>query len=160
MEIKALHHYQKGVDAVFKFFSDPDAIKTKYEGIGARNVEILESSEQGSTLNLKSQREVPADVPGILKKFLGAWNTVVQTDNWQVQDDGVRACKMGINVVSVPVTVTGTLTLRPSDAGCTNEVYINVTCGIPFIGGVLADFVGGTIKNSADAEYEYIGSHL
>ncbi|MFO1429090.1 MAG: DUF2505 domain-containing protein [Candidatus Competibacteraceae bacterium] len=160
MEVKDVHQYKKDVAAVFKFFSDPDAIKTKYESIGARNIELLESSESGGTYNNKTQREVPSEVPGILQKFLGAWNKVVQTEQWEAQADGSRVCKMDIDVVGVPVKVAGKMKLRPEGKGCVNEVSINVTCGIPLIGGKLAEFVGNDTKKNMDAEYDYISKHL
>jgi len=160
LEVKDVHHYQKGVDAVFKFFSDPDAIKAKYESIGARNVELLEASESGGTYSGKTQREVPSEVPGILQRFLGAWNKIVQQEQWEAQDDGSRACKMDINVVGVPVKVVGSMNLRPEGKGCVNEVTIKVTCGIPLIGGKLAEFVGNDTKKNMDTEYDYISKHL
>ncbi len=160
MEVKDVHHYQKGVDAVFKFFSDPDAINAKYEGVGARHIEILESTESGGIHTTKTRREVPSDVPGILQRFLGAWNKVVQTEKWQLQDGGVRRCELGINVVGVPVNVTGAMILRSEGEGCVNEVRIKVSCGIPLIGGTLASFVGGDTKKNMDAEYDYISKHL
>jgi len=160
LEVKDVHHYQKGVDAVFKFFSDPDAIKTKYESIGARNVELLEASESGRIYSGKTQREVPSDVPGILQKFLGAWNKVVQAEQWEAQEDGSRVCKMDIDVIGVPVKVVGNMNLRPEGKGCVNEVAIKVTCGIPLIGGKLADFVGNDTKKNMDAEYDYISKQL
>ena len=160
MEVKDVHHYPQGVAAVFKFFSDPDTIKAKYEGIGARHIEILESAESGGIHTTKTQREVPSDVPGILQRFLGAWNKVIQTEQWELQEGGVRTCEMDIDVAGVPVTATGTMTLRPEGDGCVNEVRIKVTCGIPLIGGKLADFVGGDTKKNMDLEYDYISKHL
>lgn len=159
MDVQGLHPYQQGVDSVFKYFSDSDTIKTKYAAVGARNIEVLECREDGGALTVKIQREVPSDVPGLLKKFLGAWNKVIQTETWQ-QDGGVRTCKMDINIVSVPVTVAGTMTLRPEGSGCVNDVQINVHCGIPLVGGKLADFVGGDTKKNMDAEYDYIKGQL
>jgi len=60
----------------------------------------------------------------------------------------------------VPVTVSGTQTLRPEGGGCTNEVQMKVSCGIPLIGGKLADFVGGDIKRFMDEEYEFTKNYL
>lgn len=156
MEVKGLHRYNHGVDAVFKFFSDPDAVKAKYEAIGARNVEILETNESDGVFTIKTQREVPSDVPGILQKFLGAWNKVTQTEQWRPQSDGARACDMEVDIAGVPVTVKGAMRLQPEGGGCVNDVKIKVTCGIPLIGGRLADFVGGDTQKNMDAEYDYI----
>jgi hypothetical protein len=160
MEIKDLHQYDHAVESVFQFFHDPNAVKTKYETIGARNVEILDASEDGGVFTIKIQREVPADVPGVLQKFLGAWNKVVQTERWQTTADGGRTCDLDVDIAGVPVTVTGTMALQPRGEGCANDVRMKVTCGIPLVGKKLAEFVGGDTKKAMDSEYAYIKSHL
>ena len=160
MEVKDLHYYTQDVDTVFRVFHDPQFVLAKYEGIGARNIELLECSGEGNSRTIKVKREVPADVPGILKKFLGAWNRVQQNEEWQGDDGGVRVCQLTINIVGVPVKVAGTMTLSPDANGCVNDVRLNVTSGIPLVGGLLADFVGGDTKKSMDAEYVFIKDYL
>jgi hypothetical protein len=160
LEVKDLHHYDHDVDTVFKVFHDPAFITAKYQGIGARNIELLECSGEGNTYTIKVKREVPADVPGILKKFLGAWNKVEQTEEWQGETGGVRTCKLDINVIGVPVKVSGTMTLSPEGGGCVNDVRIKVTSGIPLVGSMLADFVGGDTNKSMGAEYAFIKDYL
>ena len=159
MEVKDLHQYRKDVEEVFKFFSEPDTIQAKYEGIGARNIKILECSESGGSYLVKIEREVPSDVPGILQKFLGAWNKVVQTEQWQLQEDGIRTCDLKVDIVGVPVNVSGAMTLRPEGEGCVNDVRLTVSCSIPLVGKKLAEFVAGDTKKSMDAEHAYIAGH-
>jgi hypothetical protein len=160
VEIKDLHPYDKDIDAVFKFFSDPKLVKAKFEGIGTRHVEVLETADSQGRGVTRTKREVPANVPGILKKFLGAWNKVEQTEKWQTSNDGVRTCDLEVNIVGVPVNVSGTMTLRPEGKGCVNDIRIKVTCGIPLVGGKLAEFIAGDTKKAMDAEYVYITNQL
>jgi hypothetical protein len=160
LETKDLHYYTQDIDTVFRVFHDPEFIKAKYEGVGARNIELLECSESGGTYTIEVKREVPADVPGILKKFLGAWNKVKQTEEWQGKTGDVRTCQLGIDIMGVPVSVSGTMTLRLEGNGCVNDVRINVTCRIPLIGGKLAAFVANDTKKSMDAEYQFIKDYL
>lgn len=166
LDIKSLHRYDQDVDTVFKNLTDPDFVKTKYEGIGARNVEIVKAAEDSGGRSMETKRELPANVPGLLSKFLGAWNRIEQTETWQGGAGAQRQAKMSINIVSlplglsVPVTVTGTQTLSADGGGCTNEVQMSVNCGIPLVGGKLADFVGGDIKRFMDEEYEFTRNYL
>lgn len=160
MEVNGLHQYNSATDEVFEFFHDPEKIKAKYEGIGSRNINVLEASEHADGFTVKIQREVPADVPGILQKFLGAWNKVVQTEQWQTTQDGGRSCNLQVDVIGVPVSVSGTMMLQPEASGCVNDVRIKVTCGIPLVGKKLAEFVGNDTKKAMDSEYAYIKSHL
>jgi len=101
MKIKAVHQYAKDVDTVFGLFHDPEFMKAKYAGIGARNVEILECAGRAGRYTVKTKREVPADVPSLLKTFLNPWNTIVQSEEWEGQPGGPYRCKFKIEVAGV-----------------------------------------------------------
>ncbi len=60
----------------------------------------------------------------------------------------------------MPVGMGGEMELRSQDGGCVNDVRLEVKCGIPLIGGKLADFVGGDAEKATQAEYEFIRAHL
>ncbi len=160
MKIKVLHHYKQDVDAVFSRFHDPDFMQEKYTRIGARNVDVLECSGSDGAYRVKVKRDVPADVPGLFKKFLNPWNTLVQSEQWDGQAGGPWRCQIGIEISGVPVSISGDMELRTQDGGCVNEVRIEVKCGIPLIGGKLADFVGSDAEKAIQAEYEFIRGHL
>ncbi len=160
MDITDTHRYPCVIANVFKFFSEPNYIKAKFEGIGARNIQIIECAPVDSGYLVKTQREIPSEVPSVLKSLLGAWNKVIQTEQWQLQD-GVYRCQLEVNVVGVPVSVKGTMELRSNEEGCcSNEVKMKVTSGIPLLGGKLAEFVGGDTKKAMDAEYAFIKANL
>jgi hypothetical protein len=160
MKIKALHQYAKDVDTVFGLFHDPEFMKAKYVGIGARNVEVPECSGGDGRYTVKVKREVPADVPSLLKKFLNPWNTVVQSERWEGKAGGPYCCAFEIDIAGVPVTVKGVMELRSQGDGCVNDVQLEVKCGIPLVGGKLADFVGADAEKAIQAEYEFIRAHL
>jgi hypothetical protein len=160
MEVKDVHRYNKGVDEVFKFFSDTKTIKAKFEGCGARNIEILECKAVKGGHLTKSSREVPADVPGVLKTFLGEWNKLIQTEKWQFKKGNIYYCDIDIDPGAVPVKMAGTLNIRPTAEGCEIDVMFSAKCGIPFIGGKLEDFVINDIKKSMDTEYKCIKKML
>jgi len=160
LETKDTHHYDQTVDIIFNTFTDPDFIAAKYAGVGCRNAEIVERTEHAGGVTLITKREVPANVPGLLKKFLGEWNKVVQTEQWQGEPGKARTCDLKIELMGVPVTVAGTMNLHPTDSGCANEIRINVNCSIPLVGGKLADFVASDIKKNMDAEYAFTKNYV
>ena len=87
MKVKALHRYDYDIDTVFKAFCDKEFYLEKFGGVGARNIEVLECSGANGGFAITTQRDVPSDVPGMLKNFLGEWNTIVQSEEWQVVED-------------------------------------------------------------------------
>ena len=160
MKVRRDHEYAHGTDAVFDLFTDAGEIEAKQEALGARNIRIEECDRDDDGAVVRFVREMPADVPGILKKFLQPWNTIEQSEEWQTCEDGVYEADLAIDIRGVPVTVEGTLQLQPTDEGCVNHVRMTVECGIPFVGKTLAEFVAKDCKRIVREEYEYISDRL
>lgn len=160
MKIRRDHEYAHGTLAVFALFTDADEIGAKQEALGARNLRVEECEKDDDGASVRFVRELPADVPGILSKFLQPWNTVEQSEEWRSCGDDVYEADLAIDIKGVPVTITGTLELRPVDDGCVNHVRITVDCGIPFVGKTLAEFVAKDCKRIVADEYEYISDRL
>ena len=160
MQIKRDHDYSSDTDAVFALFTDADEITAKQEALGAREIEILEFEKDSDSATVRFVRELPSDVPGILSKFLQPWNRIEQSEDWRDCGGGVYKCDVEIDIANVPVAVEGTLELKPTDSGCVNEVRLDVTCGIPFVGKTLAEFVTADCKRLVADEYKYISDRL
>ena len=46
MQFKETNHYPFSADAVVKVFGDPECFLAKYRGTGARNIQLLEASNE------------------------------------------------------------------------------------------------------------------
>ncbi|MDH3513086.1 MAG: DUF2505 domain-containing protein [Gammaproteobacteria bacterium] len=160
MKINKNHAYAHSTASVFSLFTDADEIKTKQKALGARNIRILSCKKNANGATVRFVRELPAEVPGILKRFLQPWNQVVQAEEWHVCDDGICRSALSIDISNVPVDVSGTLTLKPTDGGCVNQVRLTIDCGIPFVGKALAEFVAADCERLVAAEYDYIRKRL
>lgn len=160
MDIYRKHEYAYGTDTVFALFTDAAEIEAKQQELGARKIRVEECESTDDGAVVRFVRELPAEVPGALRKFVQPWNTVEQREQWQVCDDGVYRADISIDIASVPVTVTGTLELEPADPGCVNHVRLRVDSGIPFVGKTLAEFVAKDCKRLIAAEYEYLSNRL
>ena len=160
MKIRRDHEYAQRTDAVFALFTDTEEIEAKQLALGARNIRIEECETDADGAIVRFVRELPAEVPGILSKFVQPWNTVEQAEQWTCLDGGEYAADLAIDIASVPVTVSGTLRLEPMEDGCINHVRLKIDCGIPFIGKTLAEFVTTDCKRLIADEYEYIRDRL
>ena len=160
MKIRRDHEYAHSTDAVFALFTDAEEIEAKQKALGARNIRIEEYETDADGAVVRFVRELPAEVPGILSKFLQPWNTVEQSEQWSCLDGGEYEADLAIDITNVPVTVSGTLRLEPVEGGCINHVRLTVDCGIPFIGKTLAEFVTIDCKRLIADEYEYIRDQL
>ncbi|UCC15124.1 MAG: DUF2505 domain-containing protein [Gammaproteobacteria bacterium] len=158
--VEVSHEYAHPIETVIGAFTDPDFYLQKFEGIGARDVEVLASDSADGVFTIETRRDVPLDVPGTLKTLLGSWTTVIQNEEWVEGEDGEYLNELEINSEGVPAVVTGSMTLIPTDEGCINEVVIDIACSIPLIGRKLEGFVAESTDAQLDAEYEFIQEYL
>ena len=158
--VEASHEYDHPIERVIEAFTDPDFYLDKFEGVGARNVEVLSSSDEDGVFAIETQREVPLDVPAALRKFLGSWTAVLQNEEWIEGDEGEYLNELQINSEGLPAAITGTMTLRPTDDGCVNDVVMEIDCSIPLIGRKLEQFIAASTTEQLEAEYEFIQEYL
>ncbi|MDH3577797.1 MAG: DUF2505 domain-containing protein [Gammaproteobacteria bacterium] len=160
MKISVDHAYAHSTDTIFCLFTDSDEIEAKQLALGARNIHVVDCARDSDGAVVRFVRELPAEVPGILSRFLQPWNSVEQLEQWRSLSGGRFKSNLTIDVANVPVTVSGTLELKPLDDGCVNQVRLVVDCGIPFVGKSLAEFIASDCKRLIAAEYKYITDRL
>ena len=160
MKIRQDHEYAYSADAVFALFADANEIAAKQEALGARDIRVEECETDADVTVVRFIRELPAEVPDLLSKFLQPWNTVEQSEQWQQFSSGLYRADLAIEIANVPVTIKGTLKLEPLDGGCINHVRVSINCGIPFVGKTLVDLVGRDCERLIADEYEYITERL
>jgi hypothetical protein len=160
MKIRRDHRYAHDLEDVYALFTDAVAVEEKHAALGARDISIDECELYDDGADVRFTRELPAEVPGILSKFLQPWNTVHQFEQWRSSDDGGYDAELDIEIAGVPVTITGTLKLEPTDYGCVNHVRVTIDSGIPFVGKTLAEYVAKDCERLIAEEYEYISERL
>lgn len=160
MKISEDHAYEHSTESLYALFTDENEIEAKQDALGAREIRILDCERGDETAEVRFARELPADVPGILSRFLQPWNRVEQSEQWRRCEGDVFKSSLVIDIANVPVSVEGTLELKPVDDGCVNKVRLVVDCGIPFVGKALAEFVAADCKRLIAREYEYLTDRL
>ncbi len=71
MQVTAIHDYKENLDTLLRYFSEDELITDKYQKLGARKVRVNKLEETDDGFTVETQREVPANVPGVLKKHFG-----------------------------------------------------------------------------------------
>lgn len=155
MKISAQHRYDCSIDKLYVLFTGQKFYADKFQHCGARNIKINRAEQTDEGFVVDSQREVPADVPGVLKSFLGEWNTIRQTENWDGDPGDEYYNDFEIAAEGVPVKMTGTMNLMPDGNGCVNDIEIEIECSIPLVGKKLAQFVANDTEKTLAAEYAF-----
>lgn len=151
MELTRSHRFAVDPDAVIAMFADPEAVRSRYEGMGHRDVEILACERTDAALEVRSRRVVDVDLPGFARKVLSPTNTMTQTDRWTRRDDGGWDGTFAVDVAGAPVELSGTMALRTADGGADYTVSFRMAVKVPIVGGKIADWVG---KNEAATTLE------
>jgi hypothetical protein len=156
MEVKGSHAYAAPIDAVLAMLRDRDATVAKFEGMGARDVVVLECEQHDGDLHVLTSRVVDVDLPGFAKKVLKPTNTLRQDDQWHKADSGEWDGTFNIEMHGSPVHLAGTMRLVPTDDGCRHEVVVNVDVHVPLVGGRIAEWAAkNDVQRSLDAEFDF-----
>lgn len=158
-KVTAKHFYSFDSNTLIKAFNDPSVIRAKLEDSGAKDISIsINESDDGFSTEIK--RTMPADVPGVLKSILGEWNAISQLENWTSTEDGNHVCRIQIDIEGVPANITGEIAMTSSGILTTNQIAIEVACGIPLMGGQVEKFVATSIEKSIAQEFEFLKRYL
>ena len=115
------------------------------------NVEIEEHDDGGA--HIVVDRTVPADVPDMMKKFVGETIGVKQTEDWgPPAADGSRTADLLLEIKGQPAKLAGTITLAPVGEGCQEVVDGELTVSIPFFGKKIEPEIAKGIKAAIRAE--------
>lgn len=158
--VEAVHEYDHPIDSVIRAFTDPEFYLQKFEGVGAREVEVLAAADDDGVFTIETRRDVPLQVPSALKTFIGSWTTVLQNEEWVEGEDGEFLNQIEINSEGVPALITGSMTLAPKEDGCVNRVVMEIDCRIPLVGRKLEQFVAASTTEQLEAEYDFIREYL
>ena len=159
MKIVAKHEYACTSKELYELFSSDGFHADKFAACGARNIDVIESAKDDDTFSITLEREVPADVPGVLKSLIGEWNTVTQTEEWEDVGDDEFICDFALSTDGVPADISGTMNVMPQEnGGCVNHVEMEITSTVPLLGKKLAQFIAKDAEKTLAKEFDYISS--
>ena len=160
MKFTITHAYDKDVETVFKVLTNPSYLAQKFEATGAKNIQVLECGRSGREFVIRSQMDIAAKPPELLKKFIKATNTVVAKDTWRFFDKELKTGVFEIDIKGMPITMKGVLILRPTEKGCEYIIESEAKCGIPLVGGKILAIVERDTRDNQKLDYEFTRNYL
>lgn len=155
MDIAADHPYAAPATDVFAMFTDEAFLAAKVAALSQGPSEVIECAAAGDGWRVVTKRTVDVEVPGFAARFLPSKNTVVQTDEWGPERDGVREGVWKVEAKGVPVEMKGTMRLAPSANGCTEQIRGRIKASVPLVGGKIEHLVGGGVDDQLDREHAF-----
>lgn len=147
------HTLDADVDEVWAMFADPASHVAKFESMGHREVEVLESRSDDETFRVVVRRLVDMDLPGFAKKVFKPTNTVTTTDEWQRGSDGGASGSQTVDVSGAPVEISARTQLTAAGERTDYRVDVSVEVKVPLIGKRLSGWAEGMVRDQLAAEF-------
>ncbi len=148
------------VETVFDLLSGEDWAAQKASRLHDGSRTVRREVTPGGGVTLVVSRELPAGVPGFLRRFLPADRRVLTTDVWEPADRGGRRGTWTAELPGAPARLGGTMRLEPLAQGTRHTIEGEVTVGVPVVGGRAESFIADKLVRLAEAEAELVRAVL
>lgn len=137
------------------------ALRTSEEWVLAKAARLQDGSrvqeravDAGGGVEMVLLRNVPADVPGLFRRFVPADGLVVQKERWSPDADAGFTVAWSLGFDGAPGSVSGEGRLGPAGVGSTLELEGAAQVSVPVIGGkaegFLVPLVEGIMQQEGD----------
>ena len=160
MTIEARYDYDASFEILYEMLTNEDFLRTKYEGIGSRNVAFQTCEQDGDVFRIEWTREIRASPPAFASNFLSEWNQTEECLEWTRESDGQAYGEYLCKVSGVPGKLEGEFELLADGKTCFEEIIMKASIGIPLVGGKIASLVEADAYTSLEAEFAFTRAHL
>jgi hypothetical protein len=149
--------YQAPVDEVFTMLCTQRFREQVCERTGALRYEVSVAAV-GPTATIRVSRAVPADVPDLIKRFVGDEIEIVSTEIWTAPDAAAnRTADLLIEIPGKPAQMRGSIRIEPVGAATVESVDGDISVNVPFVGGRIEGEIAKAIR-AAIAEEADVGA--
>lgn len=131
--------FYKGVSAaqLFDIFRDSNFYPARCDMLKIDKYDLKQCEPVGQDfiVNLITGFDLSEkNLPSIAKSFLGDDLESNLMTQWKLSEQAPYEATFKIEVDKMPVDMSGSMKLQDAEGGCTNDVVIEVSCSIPFVG--------------------------
>lgn len=153
MDFTDHHSFAAPFETVWSMLRDPASHLAKYEAMGHRDIEVLESTGNDDGFRLVIRRLVDVELPGFAAKVLHPTNTLTTTDSWRrTGEESATGTQQG-KVDGAPVSTTIGADLRGEGNQTHYQVRVQVDIRVPLLGGRIAAWAGGPARDQLRQEF-------
>jgi Protein of unknown function (DUF2505) len=140
--------YDAPLGAVATMLADPDFRERVCAAQGALRHEVGITGTGAGMRASVQQVWSTAGVPSFAKKFVGDEIEIVQVETWAAAD---RA-DIRVEIPGKPGDMSGTIVLAESAGATTQTVTLDISVGIPFVGGKIEGMVADLMRAALESE--------
>ncbi len=149
MDFTGHHSFAAPFETVWSMLRDPASHVAKYEAMGHRDIEVLESTGSEDGFRLVIRRLVDVELPGFAAKVLRPTNTLTTTEIWRRTAEESATCTQHGEVDGAPVTTTINADLQGEGNQTHHQVRVQVDIKVPLLGGRIATWAAGPARAAA-----------
>ncbi|MEO6822929.1 MAG: DUF2505 domain-containing protein [Candidatus Nanopelagicales bacterium] len=148
-------------EATYALVTDTGYVEAVAAATGGENIDVsIEDTAEGGAV-VTSRRELPAQVPAYARALVGERLRLVEVRTYgPPAENGARTGEVTVRFDGAPVTIEGTLTLGPNDAGSVITLEASVRASIPFVGGKIERFAADEVIRFLHKENEVAHDRL
>ena len=124
-----------------RHFVTADELRSVMQDAGSLDVNIKVAETAQDSWKLTITRNFEAEWPSIFSNLIGKQLKIREVRTWSIANETHATGTMSMEVVGQPVTMHGTVTLDGRDSGSRVQIDAETRASIPFIGGIVEDFV-------------------
>ena len=161
MRIEADLHYPASCERAAAVTFDPEFQKAKCAATGALSAEV-DVHERGESTVIATSRRMPTDqLPDFARGLVKGAITVAQTDTWgPAGADGSRDAAVDVSFAGAPITMKGTIALRPDGDGSVAHLRAELKAGIPLFGAKIEQAGAQAVYAAVKVEERTAGDWL
>lgn len=154
MHLTAHARYDADLDRVVRMLADEGFVETKVRASGAvsQQVDVVGTADEAFTVT--TRRQMPTDqIPAQFRSLVGATLEVRQVEAWEAPTPGERRGTVVVEIVGVPVRMTGTLRLEPTaEGGTVQHVDADLKASIPLFAAAVEQETARALEAAIAAE--------
>lgn len=154
MHLSVTSHHDADIARVAAMLADEEFVAAKVRASGAlsQQVDVVGGADESFTVT--TRRQMPtADIPVHLRSLVGASLEVRQVEAWEPPEAGDRRGTVVVEILGVPVRMTGTLRLVPEPDGTTTQHYEGeLKASLPLFAGPVEEHTAEAVRGAIAAE--------
>jgi hypothetical protein len=158
--VSAAHDVPAGVEQAWAVLAGPQWPVALAAALSDGSELVAHEPTPDGGVRMVTRRRLPEGGPSFLRRFVPADGTVLQTDTWGPEQDGVRAGTWEVDLGGAPGAIGGRYRVEPAGTGSRWVVQGEVAVRVPLVGGRAEAFLAPLVETLLARQAEVLRAQL
>lgn len=152
-------NFNASIDKVFSLPTNPKWLEERSLVLGELSAKV-KKKQSAKALSLSMLRRVKRELPALITTLLPSESDIQFEESWMHDPKGGYQGLLTMEIVGQPVKMQAKFALTATGRGCRYRIEHRTKCGIPLVGGMVAQFAQGQIEQGCADEPAYLAAQL